>query len=189
MTPGGEQEMLCLTEEGLYFFLGRSDKPRALPYQMWIAGDVAPSIRQTGSYNAKSSNEEVKNKRQELNVEAAKILKSMMDYPSFPITDESKAVFAHEIFKLLTGTEYLNMLPEVTEKGYSATEIGNILGVSANKIGRIAISHGIKPPEGKSNEYGTWRVSKSRYSSHECPTFIYNENALEWFKDNAELFD
>ena len=44
-TPGGEQEMLCLTEQGLYFFLGRSDKPKALPYQMWIAGDVIPSIR------------------------------------------------------------------------------------------------------------------------------------------------
>lgn len=40
----GEQEMLCLTEQGLYFFLGRSDKPKALPYQMWIAGDVVPSI-------------------------------------------------------------------------------------------------------------------------------------------------
>lgn len=30
-TPGGEQEMLCLTEQGLYFFLGRSDKKAALP--------------------------------------------------------------------------------------------------------------------------------------------------------------
>ena len=28
-TPGGEQEMLCLTEQGVYFFLGRSDKPKA----------------------------------------------------------------------------------------------------------------------------------------------------------------
>ena len=28
----GEQEMLCLTEQGLYFFLGRSDKKKALPY-------------------------------------------------------------------------------------------------------------------------------------------------------------
>ena len=32
-TPGGEQEMLCLSEQGLYFFLGRSDKPKALPYE------------------------------------------------------------------------------------------------------------------------------------------------------------
>ena len=47
----GEQEMLCLTEQGVYFFLGRSDKPKALPYQLWIAGDVVPSIRRTGSYS------------------------------------------------------------------------------------------------------------------------------------------
>lgn len=44
------REMLCLSEQGLYFFLGRSDKPKALPYQMWVAGTVVPSIRKTGSY-------------------------------------------------------------------------------------------------------------------------------------------
>ena len=50
MTLGGNQDMTCLTEQGLYFFLGRSDKPKALPYQMWIAGDVVPSIRKHGVY-------------------------------------------------------------------------------------------------------------------------------------------
>ena len=49
-TLGGEQEMLCLTENGVYFFLGRSDKKKALPYQMWIAGEVVPSIRKHGMY-------------------------------------------------------------------------------------------------------------------------------------------
>ena len=49
-TPGGEQDMICLTEQGLYFFLGRSDKKKALPYQMWIAGEVVPSIRKHGAY-------------------------------------------------------------------------------------------------------------------------------------------
>ena len=49
-TLGGEQEMLCLSEQGLYFFLGRSDKKKALPYQMWIAGEVVPSIRKHGAY-------------------------------------------------------------------------------------------------------------------------------------------
>ena len=44
MTPGGEQEMLIISEQGLYFFLGRSDKPKALPYQMWVAGDVANAL-------------------------------------------------------------------------------------------------------------------------------------------------
>ena len=45
-----EREMLCLTEQGLYFFLGRSDKKAALPYQMWVAGKVVPSIRKHGIY-------------------------------------------------------------------------------------------------------------------------------------------
>jgi anti-repressor protein len=50
-TPGGVQEMLCLSEQGLYFFLARSDKERALPFQKWIAGEVIPSIRRTGQYS------------------------------------------------------------------------------------------------------------------------------------------
>ena len=50
-TPSGTQEMAVLTEQGLYFFLGRSDKPAALPFQKWVAGTVVPSIRKTGSYS------------------------------------------------------------------------------------------------------------------------------------------
>ncbi|MFH1155153.1 MAG: phage antirepressor KilAC domain-containing protein [Pseudomonadota bacterium] len=51
VTPGGEQEMAVLSEQGVYFFLGRSDKKAALPMQKWIAGDVLPQIRKTGTYN------------------------------------------------------------------------------------------------------------------------------------------
>lgn len=47
--------MLTLTEQGLYFFLGRSDKPAALPFQKWLAGEVLPSIRKTGGYQAKTA--------------------------------------------------------------------------------------------------------------------------------------
>ena len=51
-TPGGEQKMLSISEQGLYFFLARSDKPKALPFQMWLAGEVVPSIRKNGGYIA-----------------------------------------------------------------------------------------------------------------------------------------
>lgn len=51
MTQGGEQNMLRLTEQGLYLFLGRSDKKKAQPYQMWIADEVVPSIHKTGAYS------------------------------------------------------------------------------------------------------------------------------------------
>ena len=50
-TPGGTQELAVLSEQGLYFFPARSDKPAALPFQRWIAGDVMPALRRTGSYS------------------------------------------------------------------------------------------------------------------------------------------
>lgn len=50
-TPFGDQQMNVLSEQGLYFFVARSDKPKALPFQKWLAGDVVPSIRKTGSYS------------------------------------------------------------------------------------------------------------------------------------------
>ncbi len=49
-TPSGIQEMATLSEPGLYFFINRSDKPKALPFQKWVAGDVIPAIRKTGGY-------------------------------------------------------------------------------------------------------------------------------------------
>ncbi|MBN1604728.1 MAG: hypothetical protein JW915_24175 [Chitinispirillaceae bacterium] len=49
-TPGGIQDLLFLSEPGLNFFLFRSNKPKALPFQKWLAKDVIPSIRKSGSY-------------------------------------------------------------------------------------------------------------------------------------------
>ncbi len=49
-TPSGVQDMAVLSEAGMFFFLNRSDKPKALPFQMWLAGDVLPAIRKTGGY-------------------------------------------------------------------------------------------------------------------------------------------
>lgn len=54
-TPGGVQQVSVLTEQGLYFFLGRSDKEKALPMQKWVAGEVLPSIRKTGGYQSNAT--------------------------------------------------------------------------------------------------------------------------------------
>lgn len=51
VTPSGAQDMAVLSEQGLYFFLARSDKPKAIPFQKWLAGEVLPAIRRTGRYD------------------------------------------------------------------------------------------------------------------------------------------
>lgn len=58
-TSSGVHEIIALSEQGLYFFLARSDKPAALPFQKWVAGEVLPSIRKTGSYSVQKTNIEL----------------------------------------------------------------------------------------------------------------------------------
>lgn len=74
--------------------------------------------------------------------------------------------------KELTG-EFLLPLPE-TEKTYSAGEIGQILGISANKVGKIANANGLK-----TEKFGKYFIDKSKYANKEVETFRYNRNGLE----------
>ena len=53
------RDVLCLSEQGLYFFLGRSDKKAALPYQIWVANEVVPSIRKHGFYATPAAAEKI----------------------------------------------------------------------------------------------------------------------------------
>ncbi len=50
-TPSGDQEMALLSKQGLLFFLGRSDKPKALAMQKWAWGTVIPEVLETGSFS------------------------------------------------------------------------------------------------------------------------------------------
>ena len=159
------------------------DNANAVIDVLW---DIADEIRRTGSYSVKPDAGEFELRRKDLDLRGAQILQSLVDGGKFPMTPETRTVFAHEVFKLVTGHEYLSMLPASTEKYYSAGEIGEIVGLSAHKVGRIAKAHGLKAPEGESNEYGRWIFTKSPYCNREVPSFIYNEAALEWFKENQE---
>lgn len=132
-----EREMLCLTEQGVYFFLGRSDKPKALKYQMWIAGDVVPSIRKHGMYVTPQAAEQILNDPdvfirvlQELKNEREKA-KALADKIE---TDKPKVIFAEsvetsknsilirELAKLLRQNGYIvgqnRLFAELRERGY-----------------------------------------------------------------------
>jgi prophage antirepressor-like protein len=59
VTPGGVQEMICISRQGLVLFLQRSDKRGAKKFQEWIAGDVVPSIMDTGTYSLPEKRAEI----------------------------------------------------------------------------------------------------------------------------------
>lgn len=51
-TLGGEQDMLTVTEAGLYRLVFRSSRPEAERFQRWVFHEVLPAIRRTGTYAA-----------------------------------------------------------------------------------------------------------------------------------------
>lgn len=50
-TPSGKQEMLIVSEPGLYSLIGSSKKQEAKAFKRWVNHEVLPSIRKTGIYS------------------------------------------------------------------------------------------------------------------------------------------
>lgn len=48
LPPG--KDLVLVSESGLYKLIMRSDRKEALAFQHWIASEVLPSIRKTGTY-------------------------------------------------------------------------------------------------------------------------------------------
>jgi prophage antirepressor-like protein len=56
-TLGGEQNVLTVTEPGLYRLIFKSRKPIAKKFQRWVFHEVLPQIRKTGRYEAPAPQE------------------------------------------------------------------------------------------------------------------------------------
>ena len=93
------------------------------------------------------------------------------------VSPEYKNILVAKSAEILAGQPLLS-LPKSESKTYSAGDIAKMLGVSAQKIGRIANANGLKTAE-----YGSWYHDKSAYSSKEVDVFRYNDKAIEKFKE------
>ena len=169
---GRNQKTTVVTESGLYNVILRSDKPEAKAFKRWVTHDVLPSIRKTGSYTAPGV--DLQKQRAEAMLLNAKSRAAAMWHKlglMLPESPQHKQICASYASEVLTGQKVIS-LPSV-EKTYTATEIGEIYGISAQKVGSIANVNGLK-----TDAFGITVMDKSRYSSKEMPTFRYNEKGM-----------
>lgn len=92
------------------------------------------------------------------------------------LSENYKNILVAKASEVLSG-EQLIPLPRLEQKTYSATEIGEVFGITANKVGRIANKHNLK-----TSEYGEYRRDKSRSSSKEVDTWVYFDTVIPEFK-------
>ncbi|HBC9595215.1 TPA: hypothetical protein KFM61_002349 [Escherichia coli] len=96
------------------------------------------------------------------------------------LAPEAKQVVAASLVNPVVGFNAIP-LPVIDEHHYSASEIGTMLGVSANKVGRIANTYMLK-----TEKYGKWFIDKSAHSDKQVETFRYNEAGVHKIEELIE---
>ncbi|MER1815058.1 phage repressor protein [Proteus mirabilis] len=160
-------------QSDMFRLIMRSNLPSAESFQDWVCEQVLPEIMETGSYSIKKSQSGLPEYRQartlKMSVDAITNLFDLM--PN--LSDEAKQCAAANIVNPIVGFEAVP-LPTLEQKYYTAGEVGEMLEVSANKIGRMANKHGLK-----TEEYGKYFLDKSAYSSKQVEAFRYNDNGVK----------
>lgn len=92
------------------------------------------------------------------------------------LSPEAKQVCVAKAMNDIAGFEVIP-LPLIEERHYSATEVGEMLGCSANKIGKVAIANNLKI-----SGYGKTFLDKSPFSTKQVETFRYNSAGIAALK-------
>lgn len=91
----------------------------------------------------------------------------------FPGLDStSQQAIASSIINPIIGQNAVP-LPVLEDRLYSATDVADKCGVSANKVGRLASKHNLRV-----EEYGKWVLDQAKGSAKQVSAFRYNERGM-----------
>ena len=176
-TPGGKQTVTVINESGVYdliFDASRQGKNadirrKATEFRHWVTNDVLPSIRKTGTYSTDNTLTAQRTKRLEIMEANKQTRKATALYDiAMEVSDErAKQNMLREAAKLIIGHD-------VESPSYTATYIGEVLGVSKELVGRIANQLNIKAPEGGANKYGYWVIRRTDAGTY--PQWLYTDD-------------
>ena len=126
---------------------------------------------------------EAQKKRLEIMDRNSKVREANMWYKllSQAKTEKYREVILSYSTRALNGGKEVIPLPLMEQRTLTATELGNLIGVTGNKIGRLANKHNLK-----TDDYGYYVHDKAKYSNKEIPNFVYFEHAIEKFKKLLE---
>lgn len=164
LTNGGKQALTYIDEGNMYRLITHSKLPDAEAFETWVFDEVLPEIRKTGGYNSQQS-DEFKAKRLEI---------MMINAKARLMKEQNK-----RIELMIKNPEYTPTedLPPVVPKTYTATEVAKMLGVTANRVGRLSNANGLKD-----KAYGEW-YKEPLTNGKEVESFRYNEKGVNKLRE------
>lgn len=177
---GREQKPTLINESGVYSLIFASKLPDAREFKHWVTSEILPSIRTTGSYSTGAQQiDTAKQQRAEamLNNSRARVASLWLKIGDMA-TSEYKQVCSSYASAALCGKEVIPLPVAVGEVLYTAEEVGRELGISANKVGRMANELGMKTAQ-----YGKYFYDKAKNCAKEVQTFKYNQLAVDTLRE------
>ena len=173
----GQRGGWLINESGLYSLVLSSKLPEAKAFRHWVTHDVLPALRKTGEYKLKRNpvDDETRRKLADAKARNAQSRQAALWIKIAELSGSSevhKQICAAYASKALEG-EMVLPLPTV-EKTYTAREVGDRYGVSANRIGKLANRHGLKTAE-----YGMLVMDKAKGCSKDVESWRYNERGVQ----------
>lgn len=173
-----------LTESGVYKLIFKSRKPEAERFSDWVADDVLPRIRKTGSYEMPEKEKNKKEKLSSVNQMAKNITGLLQE------AGVDAKFIAAEVVRIYTDNGYPVHSPVITEdsKLWDYTSIAKELGIlstNGNPHDK-AVSAIIQKLDLFADEIVRTAYSKN---GHEGVTVQYKDSVLEkvkeWLEDNG----
>ena len=140
-TLGGEQQVNCVSEPGLYKLISRSRKPEAKRFDRWVRHDVLPEIRKTGGYA----------------VQPPRVLTEQeIVAQALQITTRQVSELTAEVAMLKPQAEALKVITEA-DSDLGVRDAGRELQIGQNRVVDFCLKHGWACREGgklKAAHYG-----------------------------------
>lgn len=171
------RNMTAINESGVYALIFGSKLEKAKQFKHWVTSEVLPAIRKHGAYaNAQTDQTAVDIQLLNARTMNANVYVNLLQHIDTK-SESYKAILMACAANTAAGQLVLPLPKADFGKTYSATDIGRILGISRNKVGRIANEHGLK-----SDGFGEWYHDVS-VNGKECDNFRYNDAAVAKFKE------
>ena len=173
-TDGKQYNTRTFNEDGIYEITMLAETPKAKEFRRWIRR-ILKCLRK-GNLKIVSMTDyqrmSMETRQENIRIRKANALLRIANEVDIPTY---KQVLYSNATEILTG-QALIPLP-ATKKSYTATEIGDMFGVSSNYIGRLANANGLKI-----DDYGEYVYDKAKSCEKQVPSFRYFDSAIPVFR-------
>ncbi len=155
-TNGGKQELLIISEVGLYELIFASRKEESIMFRHWVTSEVLPSIRKTGNYSI-SQQPQTQNSTEQIIeldkyfVATINLLKNLREQNPIDLYRLDKYILENKNFSPLE-TFKINL----DSQFFLPTELGKMINKSAVEVNLMIEHKGYQIRENK-----VWKMTSS----------------------------